>query len=82
MPRWMSCSRRESGASSTGVMSVPNTRCSSTVPLSSVRQPCHELGRGAAELLLHEADHPDRHRHRGVVLTPELVVRESSRPHR
>ncbi|WP_436777624.1 LacI family DNA-binding transcriptional regulator [Yinghuangia sp. YIM S09857] len=51
------------------------------VPLSSVRQPAFEIGRTAAELLLSEAreDAPSGHRHREVVLRPELVVRESSR---
>jgi LacI family transcriptional regulator len=52
------------------------------VPLSSVRQPRQRLGRAAAELLLDEADHPERHEHRQMVLTPELVVRESSKPDR
>jgi LacI family transcriptional regulator len=52
------------------------------VPLSSVRQPRQRLGLAAALLLLDEADHPERHEHRHVVLTPELVVRESSRPDR
>jgi LacI family transcriptional regulator len=48
------------------------------VPLSSVRQPRHQLGRTAAELLIDEADNPEGHRHRHVVFEPELIVRESS----
>jgi LacI family transcriptional regulator len=48
------------------------------VPLSSVRQPRHELGRAAAELALDEAQNPGHH-HRQIVFTPELVARESTR---
>jgi LacI family transcriptional regulator, galactose operon repressor len=48
------------------------------VPLSSVRQPREQLGRAAAELLLEEANRPDRHEHRHVVFEPDLVVREST----
>jgi LacI family transcriptional regulator len=48
------------------------------VPLSSVRQPRHQLGRTAAELLIDEADEATTHKHRQVVFEPELVVRESS----
>ncbi|MFC9861847.1 MULTISPECIES: LacI family DNA-binding transcriptional regulator [unclassified Streptomyces] len=49
------------------------------VPLTSVRQPAVVMGRMAAELLLEEADDEDGgHRHRNVVLQPELVVRASS----
>ncbi|NUR01658.1 MAG: substrate-binding domain-containing protein, partial [Streptomyces sp.] len=44
--------------------------------LTTVRQPAAELGRAAAELLLGERD-PD-HRHRQVVLRPELNVRAST----
>jgi LacI family transcriptional regulator len=47
------------------------------VPLTSVRQPRHELGRRAAELVLDEADNPE-HRHQQVVLLPELVARTST----
>ncbi|MGW0662926.1 LacI family DNA-binding transcriptional regulator [Streptodolium elevatio] len=49
------------------------------VPLTSVRQPAAVIGRTAAELLLEEtSDDADGHRHRRIVLQPELVVRESS----
>jgi LacI family transcriptional regulator, galactose operon repressor len=53
------------------------------VPLSSIRQPREQLGRAAAELLLDEANSPNRHEHRHVVFKPELVARESTaRPSR
>lgn len=51
------------------------------VPLSSVRQPRHELGRRAVELLFDELDAAGRgvpHEHEQVRFTPELVVRRSS----
>jgi LacI family transcriptional regulator len=48
------------------------------VPLTSVRQPRHLLGRSAAELLRSEVD-DDAHEHQHVVFTPELVVRTSTR---
>jgi LacI family transcriptional regulator len=47
------------------------------VPLTSVRQPRHELGRRAAELVLDEAGNPE-HAHQQVVLLPELVARTST----
>jgi LacI family transcriptional regulator len=50
------------------------------VPLSSVRQPSAEMGQIAAGLLVEEImAAPGQHRHRRVVLEPELVVRESTR---
>ncbi|WP_055587664.1 LacI family DNA-binding transcriptional regulator [Streptacidiphilus griseoplanus] len=49
------------------------------VPLTSVRQPAAAMGRLAAELLMEETSGADvGHRHRQVVLQPELVVRSSS----
>ena len=48
------------------------------VPLSSVRQPRHQLGRTAAQLLIEEALGDGAHRHRQVVFEPDLVVRRSS----
>lgn len=48
------------------------------VPLTSVMQPRHQLGRTAAELLLEEADQGDAHEHRYVQFDPELIVRRSS----
>jgi LacI family transcriptional regulator len=50
------------------------------IPLSSVRQPRHQLGRAAAELLLEEAGHDGSHVHRDVRFDPDLVVRASSTP--
>jgi LacI family transcriptional regulator len=48
------------------------------VPLTSVRQPRHLLGRTAAELLIEETGSDGAHEHRRVVFEPELVVRDSS----
>jgi LacI family transcriptional regulator len=48
------------------------------VPLSSVRQPRHHLGRRAAELLFDETHNPE-HVHEQILYTPELVVRASTR---
>ncbi|GAB3247035.1 LacI family DNA-binding transcriptional regulator [Kineosporia babensis] len=50
------------------------------VPLTSVRQPRHQIGRTAAELLTEETEAADgrAHRHRQVVYLPELIVREST----
>ena len=48
------------------------------VPLTSVRQPRHQLGRTAAELLLREAGEDGDHTHEQVQFQPELVVRASS----
>ncbi|MGP3979635.1 LacI family DNA-binding transcriptional regulator [Streptomyces sp. KR80] len=53
------------------------------VPLTSVRQPAHRMGRMAADLLIEETgDQAEQHEHRQIVLEPELVVRGStlSRP--
>ena len=48
------------------------------VPLTSVRQPRHLIGRTAVELLLREAGGPAGHIHEQVQFVPELVVRDSS----
>jgi LacI family transcriptional regulator len=51
------------------------------VPLSSIRQPRHELGRRAVELLFEEVDASDNdrpHEHQHVQFAPELVVRRST----
>jgi LacI family transcriptional regulator len=50
------------------------------VPLTSVRQPRHLLGKTAAELLLEETQHPSGHVHRQIEFEPDLVVRASTRP--
>jgi DNA-binding LacI/PurR family transcriptional regulator len=48
------------------------------VPLTTVRQPRHELGWTAAELALAEASADGVHQHRQPVLCPTLVIRESA----
>jgi LacI family transcriptional regulator len=50
----------------------------SVVPLTTVRQPRHELGWTAAELAVAEASASGDHEHREIVLSPSLVVRESA----
>jgi LacI family transcriptional regulator len=50
----------------------------SLVPLTSVRNPAYELGLQAAELLIDEVANGPNHKHRSVLLEPELVVREST----
>ncbi len=49
------------------------------VPLTSVRQPRHLIGRTAAELLAEEVEGGPEHQHRQVQYLPELVVRGSTR---
>jgi LacI family transcriptional regulator len=48
------------------------------VPLTSVAQPRHLLGRTAAALLVEEADRRGSHQHQHVVFPPELVARAST----
>lgn len=50
----------------------------STVPLSSVRQPRDLLGRTAVRMLLDEIEQGAAHAHEHVSFAPELIVRESS----
>lgn len=54
---------------------------SAAVPLSSIRQPRHEMGKRAAELLMNEiddlADGKD-HEHQAVRFVPELIARVST----
>jgi LacI family transcriptional regulator len=50
---------------------------SAVVPLSSIRQPTEALGRTAVELLTEEIESGES-KHRSVVFTPELVIRQSS----
>lgn len=52
---------------------------SAVVPLSSIRQPTEALGRTAIELLAEELE-SDNPKHRAVIFTPELVVRQSTGP--
>jgi LacI family transcriptional regulator len=49
------------------------------IPLTSVRQPRHLLGKAAAQLLIEEAMPGSAHEHRQLQYTPELIVRASSR---
>jgi DNA-binding LacI/PurR family transcriptional regulator len=51
---------------------------SSAVPLTTVRQPRLAVGEEAAELALAEVAEGESHKHRQVILTPELVIRESA----
>ena len=51
---------------------------SSAVPLTTVRQPRFSVGEEAAELALAEWAEGESHLHRQVILTPELVERESA----
>ncbi len=51
-----------------------------TVPLTSVRQPTHQLGWTAADLLLRQRTESDTFHHQRVQFQPELVVRGSSDP--
>ena len=55
---------------------------SAAVPLSSVRQPRHQLGRSAAQLLIDETLGGQAHQHRQVIFQPELVIRQSSQAQR
>ncbi|GAA1790217.1 LacI family DNA-binding transcriptional regulator [Luedemannella flava] len=48
--------------------------------LTTVRQPRHELGRAAVDLLLAEHDHG--HTHRELVFRPDLILRQSTAPPR
>ena len=54
------------------------TFAAAAVPLTSVRQPRHELGVTAARLLLEEAAADSEHEHRRVLFTAELIVRSST----
>jgi LacI family transcriptional regulator len=49
------------------------------VPLTSVRQPRHLLGKTAADLLLEETQDLQNHIHRQIEFEPDLVVRASTR---
>jgi LacI family transcriptional regulator len=51
----------------------------SLVPLTSVRNPAYQLGYEAARLVIEEAADDGTHKHRNVLLQPELVVRSSTR---
>jgi len=46
--------------------------------LTSIRQPKYQLGRAAAELLLHEINETEKHQHTQIMYQPELIVRAST----
>jgi LacI family transcriptional regulator len=50
----------------------------SLVPLTTVRNPAFELGYEATRLLIDEATNSEVHKHRRLLLEPELVVRSST----
>ncbi|MET0859859.1 MAG: LacI family DNA-binding transcriptional regulator [Microbacterium sp.] len=50
----------------------------STVPLTSVRQPRDLLGRTAVRMILDEIEQGAAHVHEHVIFPPELVIRDSS----
>ncbi|MGV8894878.1 MAG: LacI family DNA-binding transcriptional regulator [Rhodoglobus sp.] len=52
------------------------------IPLSSVRQQREQLGRRAVQLLMDEVLNSETHVHEQEELEPELVIRNSSSPHR
>jgi LacI family transcriptional regulator len=52
----------------------------SVVPISTIGQPGHEMGRIATELLLEEIRAPRAHEHRTITLEPELFARASTLP--
>ncbi len=48
-----------------------------SIPLTTVRQPAHQIGRTAAKLILEECSGGE-HAHQQVTFRPELVVRQST----
>ena len=46
------------------------------VPLTTVSQPCEQIGRAAAQLMLERIAHPDLPA-RETLVTPSLAIRES-----
>ncbi len=52
----------------------------SLVPLTTVRNPAYDLGYEAAKLVIEEATDDGTHKHRNILLQPELVVRASTDP--
>ncbi len=47
-----------------------------TPPMTTIKQPCYELGTSAAELLINKLQNPSQSP-RHIVLTPQMIVRES-----
>lgn len=52
----------------------------STIPLSTIAQPGHQVGRTGTRLLIEEIRESASHRHQHVRLDPRLIVRSSSVP--
>jgi LacI family transcriptional regulator len=50
----------------------------SSIPITSVGQPGHEMGRTAAQVLYEEISDPADHSHRTITMTPTLFTRASS----
>ncbi|MGV2900814.1 LacI family DNA-binding transcriptional regulator [Microbacterium sp. AGC62] len=50
----------------------------SSIPITSVGQPGHEMGRTAAQVLYEEIADPADHTHRTITMTPTLFARASS----
>ena len=48
------------------------------LPLTTIRQPKHNMGRTAAQLLIEEAEETETHSHKQIVFQPELIVRETT----
>ncbi|MCI1260783.1 MAG: substrate-binding domain-containing protein [Tetrasphaera jenkinsii] len=57
---------------------VDDFAAGTSVPLTTVAQPRHEIGRMALQLLEEEVAAGEEHVHRQVRYTPELVIRASS----
>ena len=49
------------------------------VPLTSIAQPKYQLGYAAAELVISECEHPEKHIHQRVEFQPQLIIRNSTR---
>jgi LacI family transcriptional regulator len=63
-----------------GLIGYDNNRAAweSSVPISTMAQPGEDMGRAATRLLLEEIQSPATHQHQHLVLSPQLIVRESS----
>ncbi len=50
----------------------------SAIPLTTIAQPGHEVGRTATRLLIEEIREPGTHRHQCIKIEPQLIVRSST----
>jgi LacI family transcriptional regulator len=48
------------------------------IPMSTISQPGHDMGKEALRLLIDEIDNPRTHEHRRIMLRPTLIVRKST----